>query len=806
MELYDYQKRVARYLRSNKSVVLQAPTGAGKTFAALYPFLESWDRESKTYPCKCVYVVPMRVLANQFTSSTRNLLKEMVIARQPKVEIQTGDQPKDKRFESDVIFCTVDQFLSSYLTMPYSLPRRLANLNAGAMVGSYIVFDEFHLLDPSSTLPTVMYALKQLREVAPVLVMTATFSGEMLKNLADELDAQVELVPQEEAHAIELREKKDSPRQRVWRTANEFLSAQAVLDAHRSRSLAICNTVRGAQKLFRELRALKDSQTRLLLLHSRFLLEDRQETEKDLKQLFGKENDRSGSVIAVATQTIEVGVDITSEVLHTELAPASSLIQRAGRCARYPGEQGEVIVYRVESYMPYGKGSDEDEDQEDDSRIVSQMRNAFAWLQERSGDAFDFEKELALVNAVATPHDRETIRALESGRVNRRSAIERVLIGDGQGDDSRLLIRNADSRLVLIHHRPDDLLDDPYNATGFSIERKTLFGMVKDWLNREGNFDWRVKMLVEDDDKNEEGRTDYGWKELHDIKLLTSTRAIVVNPELSGYWKDEGFVAERGGSGWASSLPLRAAGQPLWENIVYKKELYEDHIRRVLEALGEIILPELKYPAQELDRVAQWAKGSIEQAAWLVCLLHDVGKLDVKWQGWARAYQKEIKMPIEMTEALGHTEYDRRNEVHVVAEKTVAKRGYKKPHHAGEGAMATSAILAQVLDKRLAKAAMTAITRHHTPFAKECKIYKLEDQSKIHIKNTLVFVPAEVQASIDLRLVKVEEKSEVNSLPDYMATPSDNYGWMAYILLARALRRADQEGTSRGTKKEGAKT
>ncbi len=802
MELYDYQKRVARYLRSNKSVVLQAPTGAGKTFAALYPFLESWDRESKTYPRKCVYVVPMRVLANQFTSSTRNLLKEMVIARQPKVEIQTGDQSKDKRFESDVIFCTVDQFLSSYLTMPYSLPRRLANLNAGAMVGSYIVFDEFHLLDPSSTLPTVMYALKQLREVAPVLVMTATFSGEMLKNLADELDAQVELVPQEEAHVIELREKKDFPRQRVWRTADEFLSAQAVWNVHRSRSLAICNTVRSAQKLFRELRDLKDSHTQLLLLHSRFLLEDRKKTEDDLRQLFGKENDRGGSVIAVATQTIEVGVDITSEVLHTELAPASSLIQRAGRCARYPGEQGAVIVYRVESYMPYGKGSDEDEDQEDDSRIVSQMRNAFIWLQERSGEAFDFEKELALVNAVATPHDKETIKALGSGRVNRRNAIERVLIGDGRGDDARLLIRNADSRLVLIHHRPDDLLDDPYNATGFSIERKTLYGMVKDWLTRETDVEWRVKMLEESDDKNEEGRTDYGWKELHDIKLLTSTRAIVVNPDLAGYLKDEGFVSEQGGDGWESSLPPRTSAQPSWENIVYKKELYEDHIRRVLEAFTEIVLPELKFPAQELDRAAQWKNGTVELAAWLVCLLHDVGKLDMKWQGWARACQKEIKMPVKPTEALGHTEYDRRNEIHVEAEKAVAKKGYKKPHHAGEGAMSTSVILARVLDKRLAKAAMTAITRHHTPFAKECKIYKLEDQAIYHIENTLAFVPVEVQASINLKLLKVEERSDVNSLPDYMAAPSDDYGWMAYTLLARALRRADQEGTSRSTRRK----
>ena len=72
----------------------------------------------------------------------------------------------------------------------------------------------------------------------------------------------------------------------------------------------------------------------MLLLHSRFLQEDRHEIERRIKTLFGQDNSE-GSVIGIATQTIEVGVDITSETLHTELAPASALIQRAGRCARY---------------------------------------------------------------------------------------------------------------------------------------------------------------------------------------------------------------------------------------------------------------------------------------------------------------------------------------------------------------------------------------------------------------------------------------------------------------------------------------
>ena len=44
MQLYPYQKRVAQHLRQGKSIILQAPTGAGKTLAALWPYLEAWDR------------------------------------------------------------------------------------------------------------------------------------------------------------------------------------------------------------------------------------------------------------------------------------------------------------------------------------------------------------------------------------------------------------------------------------------------------------------------------------------------------------------------------------------------------------------------------------------------------------------------------------------------------------------------------------------------------------------------------------------------------------------------------------------
>lgn len=801
---YPYQTRVARLLLSGKSVVLQAPTGAGKTTAALLPFLHAWrDETEEQFPSKCVYVVPMRVLANQFVTEYRERAASIGrrFRRNLDVRIQTGDQPDDRRFEGDLIFCTIDQFLSSYLTMPYGLPKRLANLNAGAMVGTYLVFDEFHLLDPSSTLPTTLYALKQLHSVAPILLMTATFSREMLDTLAHELSAEVVLIPQAEAREIEMRGGAQQPRERIWNVSDTPLSAETVFAAHHTRSLAICNTVKRAQELFRELRRLRQEKkldTELLLLHSRFLKDDRRRIEETLRARFGKDGNHSGSVIAVATQAIEVGVDITSEILHTELAPASAMIQRAGRCARFPSEQGQVIVYPVDEYLPYGKAKD---DPDDESAWVAEMKGALDWLKTHAGQSFDFDTEQALVNKVAAPRDRQILEELSAGRQTRADAIQRVLVSDRErlGSDSRLLVRDADGRLVLIHSNPDVLLSNPLSATGFNLPTLTLYGMVKSWMEREADVEWRVKQLIEDkgDERSDEYHTEYGWKELTDTSLLWSTRALVVNPALAGYWSDEGFVAERGGSEFQSTLPSDATKQT-WEGAPYRLERYEDHIHRVLNAFERLVLPEIQFSAQALEQAAGWQAGSILRAAWLVCLFHDVGKLDKRWQIWARAYQKQIGKSMEPGFAAAHTDFDANNSTHLAAEKVIHGR-YPKPPHASQGARAVSPILAQVLERNelLVRATITAISRHHAPFAEECKAYALEPQANDHIQATLAFVPEEVKQRIDSKLLKSAISNDENV---WLVRPDETWGWLAYTLLARGLRRADQEGTAMGSK------
>src|SRR5215469_11196931 len=176
MALYSYQERVFDALREHKPVILQAPTGAGKTRASLYPFLYSYAYPKIIeLPGQCIYSVPLRTLANQFEAEYNTIIqanyRNPALQGVPQISLQTGERPEDPRFESDLLFTTIDQTLSSFLSIPYALSTSLANFNAGAVLGSYLVFDEFHLFpvnrDGSGAFATTMHMLRLLKSLTP---------------------------------------------------------------------------------------------------------------------------------------------------------------------------------------------------------------------------------------------------------------------------------------------------------------------------------------------------------------------------------------------------------------------------------------------------------------------------------------------------------------------------------------------------------------------------------------------------------------------------------------------------------------
>jgi hypothetical protein len=167
------------------------------------------------------------------------------------------------------------------------------------------------------------------------------------------------------------------------------------------RVLIICNTVSSAQEVFSKLRKELGNQTtigEIILIHSRLEKGERMRREALARSLMSrtkcaggcgkgetipirlplyvrsktdeqeleifcedcaqKENalKRIDYVITIATQVVEAGLNITSDLLITECAPLDSLIQRIGRCARFPNEKSSAkIIYHEDSWRPYSK-------------------------------------------------------------------------------------------------------------------------------------------------------------------------------------------------------------------------------------------------------------------------------------------------------------------------------------------------------------------------------------------------------------------------------------------------------------------
>lgn len=820
MKPYDYQNQIADLVRQGKNIILQAPTGAGKTFASLWPFYIGWAADESKMPQKCVYAVPMRVLANQFEEEVKQLVtEEMRFKKPPTVKKQTGEYKQDPEFRADITFATIDQVLSSWLMAPYSLPYRLGNLNAGAFVGSYLVFDEFHLFDPDSTLPTTLQMLKTLNGVSPFVLMTATFSKEMLEKLAHHLNAEAFLLTEEMLAEIPAQEKdrrfyttavpmtfKDEDK-RVWAdetAVTHILQTHQAQTQARPRTLVVCNQVERAQVIYTALRDQKPDGVTVRLLHSRFLKEDRQEIENFVRREFNKDEKLHTipSLIVVATQVVEVGLDMSCAVLHTELAPAASVLQRAGRCARYPGESGQVYVYPMDEdgYAPYhGK------------HARQQCDLAWEWLQTNQDRHLAFADEQALINHAHTASDNLILNAVFGAEYERLAQIWAAWRGEKDRGETAVLIRNIQSVSIAVHSNPDQLAAAPFKADSFSLHPGTLQGKFAHWKAKndtldpewdEGYLDWLACKLVEDvDEEDVQGNRPirYGFKEVksnHDLHAPL----LVINPALVGYSPELGLTLYPG-ERYECRLPETAVTQQ-YTPYSYILESYYRHIDLVHKAFVDDSLALFSVAAKRLEQVYGWREGIIAEMAHLVMAVHDVGKLSQGWQGWAQTWQKAIGKGV-LTFPAAHTDYDPTNPAHQI------KVG-KRPSHAVESALASLPILQKLVAADLEKytpllrAAFTAVARHHAPFSSQPGSYQLIPNHMREIETTLQLLPRSVQKMCQNVEAQAETNAQKDLPPDFierylLINPRNERDVCCYMLLVRALRTADQEGTRMGS-------
>ncbi len=814
MPLYPYQEQVKQLLLAGKSIILQAPTGAGKTRAALAPFIHAFfDLEPHKFPRKCIYSVPMKVLANQFNAEYTDLAEsyDRRFREKLNVTIQTGDRPEDNKFEGDLIFTTIDQTLSSFLNIPYGLGNRLANINAGAIMSSYLVFDELHLYDPDTTLPTTLEMLKMLKGIVPFIVMTATFSSSMLQELGHLLDAVVVPNPENSAERTAMTQiGSQVDKNRRFYAQPGQLTADAVLAHDVKRTLCICNTVKAAQTLFDELAAQLqqqgDDETELKLLHSRFYKPDRQRKEDWIRNHFKvPQDDYAGKrLIQIATQVIEVGVDATCDALHTELAPASSILQRAGRCARRAHESGAVYIYlpRDEDgepyYAPYGFGE------------RGQQLCEATWTAVNTPPFTDvhmsFQKEQALIDAVHTPVDRAIMREMSHISHNRR---EKMLSAMRNPSDGRSLvselIRDVDNRFVFVHPNPgldENLSKNPWAHEGFGLYPNMIGKAFKE-LDAE-RLMWGFKR-IEDEDAPARERTHYKWYPLGTGNEARYTAVIAIHPDIVQYDTACGFRFALSDGTHKSPLRQQKKG---WDRYSYQRETYAEHVAGLVAAYEngrsdfKPLKDEIAFTVHRLENELPTFKlqtGQLNKMLRTMFACHDLGKLDVTWQAWAHEWQQQAahfygsnaKLPA--TYMAAHTDYDPDDEQQRQAQHKIQP---KRPNHAGESGMAAAFLFDEISEgwEPLFKAAITAVFRHHTATASSYNSYTLHQHAQPAITAALAAAncPEPGHSQIELQMDAGEPLGDL--LVDF-----DNRNIkevLLYFLLVRVLRLADQRSQS----------
>jgi CRISPR-associated endonuclease/helicase Cas3 len=370
---YEYQKQVAKL--PAKDCLIRVPTGCGKTAAVIGAWLWHINHDREQTPTRLVYCLPMRVLVEQ----TRDLAKEWARESGTGTKVYTlmgGEIDEDWEFDPDkpaIFVGTQDMLLSRALNRGYAMSRYRWPVHFGLLNNDCLwVCDEVQLMGNGLGTTAQLQAFRQKWSTygpAATWWMSATADRAWLKTVDYQDAALIEL--------IELgREDQDGQLEGVYKAAKpierlDTLDRTSIESLHRpgTLTLVVCNTVARARNLYSSFSVptavrppAGDGRPapEMVLIHSRFRPPDRQrslrrllaadkslrsgKTEGDDQDAAWLKRVSANGLVAVSTQVVEAGVDLSAETLITEIAPWPSIVQRLGRCNRGGKQNGSARV------------------------------------------------------------------------------------------------------------------------------------------------------------------------------------------------------------------------------------------------------------------------------------------------------------------------------------------------------------------------------------------------------------------------------------------------------------------------------
>ncbi|MCC6392687.1 MAG: CRISPR-associated helicase Cas3' [Bryobacterales bacterium] len=729
---HPYQRRVAASLFARRNIVLRAPTGAGKTLSVLAPFLFDRDRIGVS---KLIYCLPLRALATGIYKDARKLAASSL-----RVTLQTGENPGDPFFAlGDIIITTYDQLLSGLLCSPYGLPTKLNNINAAAIFGALVVFDEFHLMDPDQAFLTAIHCLKTFQGHCLSAWMTATATSPLLDELSTQLHTEeIHLTSEELVSLYE-----DRSISRVLRLESSPLTADLILQHACGRTLVVVNQVKTAQNLYHDLTLLAPPEgfppERIELLHARFFSSDRLRKQGLISDYLGK--GKFEKSIVIATQVVEAGLDLSSDHLFTELCPMNSLVQRAGRCARFPGESGQVHVHPIlNTPLPYDKASLDRTSALLEPGAQLSPATVSAWVNQAHA-----EEDLVLLRLHRGKRPQQCLDRIRDGITKKDCSVSE-------------LIRAGQNTIRLI------ISAEPFGRSYSTFEAIPVYRTsVKSLLKQSPalRYDPEAQNF---------------WSPLATDDDLDKAFVVCVPPSVARYTSQLGL--QLGSPGDCTSPPREAPKPPGYAPL--RRESWLDHSRAVADQVRQRITREVSsevYPPQ--------LAASLMAAAAHAALLHDLGKLQLPWYQWANAYESAKDSSFHPGTPLAHTSFDYSSQEDRLLSSSTRPQ---KPNHAAASAFYASAFLPSDAPHR--ECVLAAILSHHGGwFPPTLTIHALIPQAQDQCKHFgfAAHRPLRPPAPSDLKRLR-------HPIEEIFADQFEQL-WSVAAYLMRVLRLSDQKAT-----------
>lgn len=365
--------------------IVEAPTGYGKTSISMTLALYSIKEEMKA-----IIALPQRSLLEDQYEKLKLLFNEDLLGK------RYMHNPESPYLLKPITLTTIDTLSLTLLGIsPEDLSKILRHqMGRGSSLGHYlfsaasialsnIILDEAHLMTDSTKSLNFLVCLARFSIDCgrKLVLMSATIPKRVKKALMEGLRIWrerilfIEFTKEEQVKDrdkfdcvagwdekfVEVRaEKKYEPNikqvfpENKHTFINEWLSKK-FKENSQTKAIVIFNTVKDARDFHRSIKNFKwTDKIPKLLIHSRFTEADRVGREHKIESL-----KKEASYLIVTTQAIEVGVDISSNVMVTEIAPANSLIQRLGRFLRYDEKAGELLIWYESSENGLMKTSEE---------------------------------------------------------------------------------------------------------------------------------------------------------------------------------------------------------------------------------------------------------------------------------------------------------------------------------------------------------------------------------------------------------------------------------------------------------------